>query len=162
MDDYVSKPIDPAQLFTAINRCLPDAVGIELEMSFDEDDSDASDDPPEVAKGPRIVDFEAAESRIGGRDAVKTLALILMEECPKLLDQMDQAIGAGDAKLLQRAAHTLKGSSSHFFAEAVCASAEVLEQFGRDQQLQDAPQAFDQVRRDVAKLLAKIRSTFMK
>ena len=126
-----------------------------------QDDQSVESDSSTESEGPKIVDFEAAESRIGGRDAVKTLALILMEECPKFLDEMDQAIGAGNAKELQRAAHTLKGSSSHFFADRVVQSAEILEQIGRDGELAKAPQAFDEVTREVAKLLAEIRSTFV-
>ena len=64
-------------------------------------------------------------------------------------------------KELQRAAHTLKGSSSHFFATHVVSTAEILENYGEQGEFDNAPEAFENVKVEVDRLIEAIRAKFL-
>ncbi len=67
-----------------------------------------------------VVDFAAAASRVpGGLKGVRRLAEVFVMECESLMDIMRAEIPAGDASLVQRSAHTLKGSANLFCAKRV-------------------------------------------
>ena len=181
MDEYVSKPIDPAQLFAAIEHLVRDSED-EVVLAFDEEaelqlaaepeeaarPEDAGDEPDDsndvevgesVADG--VVDFDAAKERVGGRmETVKTLALILLGECPKLMGQLREAIDGQHAKEMRRAAHTIKGSSSHFLAKHVVAAAEVLERLGEQASFDDAEEAYAKLETEVDRMTGVIKATF--
>jgi HPt (histidine-containing phosphotransfer) domain-containing protein len=91
---------------------------------------------------------------------VRTLALILLEECPKLVEQIEHAIQVRDAKELQRAAHTLKGSSSHFFAIPVQTAAGILEKCGEQADFDEAPKVLADVKLEADRLMQAIRDEF--
>ena len=159
MDEYVSKPIDPVQLFNAIETLVGDREdGFVLDFAAEaelneEEDSLVTDD--------KIVDFEAAKTRVGGRmETVKTLALILLQECPKLMGQLQDAIEQQNAKEVRRTAHTLKGSSSHFLALRVVEAAQVLENYGECEEFDKAPEAYGRLQVEVDRLTQVIEETF--
>jgi|TARA_Y100000758_G_scaffold276708_1_gene221673 HPt (histidine-containing phosphotransfer) domain-containing protein len=49
---------------------------------------------------------------VGGKEeTLRELAGLMLEECPRLLEQMRRSLADGDVEELRRAAHTLKGSA---------------------------------------------------
>jgi response regulator RpfG family c-di-GMP phosphodiesterase len=115
MDRYVSKPISVAELLAAVEGAVPTAA-------------------PAVETASRdVFDPEKALSRVGDdRKLLGELAEIFLEECPKLLTDVRQAVAARDAIRLKRSAHTLKGTVDNFAAQAVFEAAFRLERMGRD------------------------------
>jgi len=84
-----------------------------------------------------VLDEAAALERIGGdRQLLKEIAELFLQEYPELLETMRKALAAGDATLLERAAHSLKGSASNFGAHACVEAALNLERQARDQDLE--------------------------
>jgi two-component system, sensor histidine kinase and response regulator len=82
------------------------------------------------------VDRELALLRVGGdAELLKEIAVLFLDDYPKLLVELHAAAGRGDAKTVERAAHSLKGSVSNFGAHAVVEAAWTLESMGRAQQL---------------------------
>ena len=159
MDEYVSKPIDPKQLSAAIRTTLKSA---KTETAPEPNKSLVKPNIDMETFGRDVVDFEAAMSRVGGdMDAVKTLALVLLEELPKLVSELDSAIERRDAKNTQRVAHTLKGSSSHFFAKGVVEAAGVLEEFGKQSEFEPIPDAVEKLKVEVDRLTNAITTTFV-
>lgn len=75
------------------------------------------------------------EAMLAELDGDEELLVELVEtmriEAPKLLHEVRVAAGAGDAALVARAAHTLKGAVSNFGARAAAEAALRLEQMGR-------------------------------
>jgi two-component system, sensor histidine kinase and response regulator len=67
----------------------------------------------------------------GDADLLRELAEIFINECPKYLSDIYEAISAGDANALQRSAHTLKGSRGNFSTKDAHAPALQLETLGR-------------------------------
>ena len=86
------------------------------------------DDP---ADGPSLDAAEALKRAGGDADLLRELAGLCLDECPKLMADIDDAIGRRDGPRLRLSAHALKGSVANFGAAAARAAAEVLEEIGR-------------------------------
>jgi HPt (histidine-containing phosphotransfer) domain-containing protein len=55
----------------------------------------------------------------GDAEFLRELVGIYLEDTPKQIAQLEQALASGDASVATRAAHTMKGSSGNFGAEAL-------------------------------------------
>lgn len=119
MDAYVSKPIDPKQLYATLASLLPGTSRKEVEVS-----APATAEP--------LVDPVVALARVGGDEKLlRELVMMFRRECPGWLESVRQAIERGDAKELRRAAHTVKGTVGTFGARAAFDMATELETMGR-------------------------------
>jgi HPt (histidine-containing phosphotransfer) domain-containing protein len=88
------------------------------------------------------LDRELALSRVGGDlELLREIAALFLDECPRALLEIHQAIAGGDAGKLENAAHSLKGSVANFGASTAVAAAFRLEQMGRARELIEAPEA---------------------
>jgi two-component system sensor histidine kinase/response regulator len=88
-----------------------------------------------------MFDREIALTRVGGdAELLKEIALLFLEDYPKVMTELRDAAERGDAKNLERAAHGLKGSVSNFGARAAVDAALSLENMGRSQQLDEVRQ----------------------
>lgn len=84
---------------------------------------------------------EVALERIGGdEELLRELCQIFLGEYPKLLDKVREAIAAGNADAVQRAAHSLKGEVSYLGAPSATEIARLLEDMGRAKDLSRAPE----------------------
>ena len=82
--------------------------------------------------------------RVGGdEELLYEIAAIFLEEYPSLLHDIKAAVSGGDAKRLERAAHSLKGSVGNFGAHNATQAAYRLEISGRREDLRDAPKALE-------------------
>ena len=82
--------------------------------------------------GPARLDAAAVLAQFDGdTDLARELAEIFLADAPSQLAALRDAIDAGDADRLRRAAHTLKGSVGVFGAVALQTLAEQMEQAGR-------------------------------
>ncbi len=108
-----------------------------------------------------VMDRAAVLERFeGDMELVREVAELFVADCPHRLNAMHEALTAGDAAALQRAAHSLKGSVSNFSAADAVDAARRLETMGRDGDLANAPAACVALEREIALLLpALIRLT---
>ena len=123
MDDYVSKPIRAEQLFAAIDAVIPRSQV-----------KPARPSPP--ASG---VDW--SETLRSVQDDPILLASIVdaaLEEIPRLMTTIEQAVEERDPTELRLAAHTLKGSLHYFGEAAAVQQASYLEQMGQTSDLHNA------------------------
>jgi HPt (histidine-containing phosphotransfer) domain-containing protein len=67
-----------------------------------------------------------------GGELLRELAELFQADLAKRLDEIAAAVAAGDAELLGRAAHTIKGSAANFGASRLTELALQLERFGRE------------------------------
>ena len=79
----------------------------------------------------------------GDSDFLKELVDAYLDSTPGLLAAMRQAVAAGDAAGLQRAAHTLKTGSANMGALALAALCKELEEMGKLGALQDVTARID-------------------
>ena len=85
------------------------------------------------------LDRPVALLRVGGdEELLKEIAVIFLDDYPKVLSEIRAAIANGDARQLEASAHTLKGSAANFGAAAVVAAALQLEKMGRAARLEQA------------------------
>jgi HPt (histidine-containing phosphotransfer) domain-containing protein len=111
------------------------------------------------AQTPDIIDLAEATQRIpGGPDAVREMAQLLMEECPRLMQQIRDGLAEQDAAVVGRGAHTLKSAADVFGAKAVVASAFRIEMMGRDGNLEAAATELGELEKEVARLDAALKS----
>jgi HPt (histidine-containing phosphotransfer) domain-containing protein len=79
-----------------------------------------------------VFDKAAALDRVDGDvELLAELAGLFLEDCPSLLQQIQEAVAASDSKKLAQAAHTLKGSVGNFCAKPATEAALRLEMMGR-------------------------------
>ncbi len=133
MDAYISKPLQPAELYAAIE-------GQAEELP-------ATGQPPPQVPAPPVeapdlrgaIDLAAALDRVGdSREVLRDLVAVFEDECPKLAGQIRVAIGEKNAADLQRSAHTMKGTLDVFAAERARKLAFDLENMGRQAEFEHA------------------------
>jgi CheY-like chemotaxis protein len=172
MDDYVSKPINPTEMYRAIERfpavCIPAdshprerQACAEAIVAEQHGSANASTDRPLLAQtacdDTPAVDWDAANHRLGGRaDVLSELSELVKVEAPALLIELRQAVEIRDFKGMQRAAHTLKGSVSYFGAEPLVRAALALEILGRTESLDNSTELLATLDHELARVLAAL------
>ncbi|MGI8982589.1 MAG: response regulator [Pirellulaceae bacterium] len=145
MDDYVSKPIRVEQLFGALERLLgkrPPAAA----TKFAEQESSAA-----------VINFDAVLETVGGdRDLLKEIFQAFLDESPKHLQSIRQAIPAGDGALLQRAAHTLRGTMGTIGVNGSADTAAKLERMGKENSFTGAEAACASMERELTAIHAAL------
>jgi two-component system sensor histidine kinase/response regulator len=134
MDGYITKPVR----FSDIEQTL---AGLAK--------------PPVTPPKPAVqaASWKRAEAldRIGGdEELLQDLCHIFLEESPKLLQKLQQAVAAGDTDGVMRAAHSLKGEASYLGADGTSHAARQLEEMGRDKNLSQAGDTLAALERDLA------------
>jgi len=107
MNDYVSKPVKPAALESALRRCLPAPVGT------------TALDPAGLA--------EFVEVAAGDTALLAELIETFLADADERIGSMRAASAVGERDILGKTAHALKGSSSSIGARDLAALAGKLE-----------------------------------
>jgi two-component system sensor histidine kinase/response regulator len=139
MDGYVAKPLQPTELFAAIESLAPGC------------DRGVAPPTPRTESAP-IFDKDAALERTAGDiELLWEIVDVFLAECPHSIAGVCKAIASNDAHTLHRVAHTLKGAVSTLGAVAAKDAAQRLENMGRADDLTGAEAAFavlqDELRR---------------
>jgi CheY-like chemotaxis protein/HPt (histidine-containing phosphotransfer) domain-containing protein len=148
MDDYVSKPVRSEDLKAALDRWLQKAPPPQLE-------GPARSAPlPALAPVKEAFNMQEALARVDGdRELLGEMAALFLEEYPRFLAQIQEAISKKDSSALSYAAHTLKGSVGNFAANAAFDAAFILERIGRQGDLTQAPAALAQLETTLTQLM---------
>lgn len=92
------------------------------------------------------LDRALALERVGGdEELLREIAALFLEECPRMMADIQAAVLAGDAESLERAAHSLKGSVGNFGARRAFRAAARLEAIGRNRDLTPLPEAWSEL-----------------
>ena len=155
MDDYLSKPIRPADLVEAVERM---AVHREPRQAVDAGTLQPPL-PPAVsdAAGPAtdavVFDPDRALARLeGDRQLLRELIAIFRADRPRLLAAIRKAASAADAEALYRGAHALKGTLGTFDAPLAFRAAERLEHAARAGDLSGAAGLVAELATELARL----------
>jgi PAS domain S-box-containing protein len=155
MDDYVSKPINPAILFEVIERVLaganPPAASVAPPPA-------KNDETLPLARG-KTMDVAAALERIDGdRELLTEVAGIFRRDCPAMLETIRDAIERQDARTLEREAHKLKGSLGAFCAQPAFEAALRLEMIGQRHHLDRAAGAYQLLEAEIDRLAPELEA----
>ena len=121
MDDYVSKPIRVDVLIEALSKCQPKIKTNSFVLNSQDNNEGNNEDITTPNSTQVLASSDALDTKIlqsfrqmVGEDAEAFLAEMIdcyLEDTPKLLQEINQAIREANAPNLRRAAHTLKSSS---------------------------------------------------
>jgi len=139
MDDYLSKPIRPAELIAAVERIA--ARGSSREPS----PSVPVGPPAPAASGNGLLfDPKHALARLGGdRQLLRQLIRIFRTDARPLMAAIKRTAADGEADGLRRSAHALKGSLGTIGAPRVAETARRLELLAQEGDLAHASQLVD-------------------
>ncbi|HVW03090.1 MAG TPA: response regulator, partial [Planctomycetaceae bacterium] len=120
MDGYVTKPIDPRELFNAIQKHAPFVPGSPPV------DSDGDGAVPGSCTG--TFDLKSALMSVNGDwELLHEIVGVFLRESPQLQGQIHAAIASRDLAKLRAAAHALKGSAASVGGMCVAHRAQQIE-----------------------------------
>jgi two-component system sensor histidine kinase/response regulator len=138
MDGYVSKPIQPRELSDMIDKLVA---------------SSGSSDKKETPAQLLVLDHDEIQERVGGDlKLLHELIDLFFADCPRMWQNIRDALSQGDAVKLNRAAHTLKGSIGVLGAQSAREAAERVEQLARTGDLAQAAEAVSQLEVELERL----------
>jgi two-component system, sensor histidine kinase and response regulator len=153
MDGYVSKPIDKKELEWAIAGAVPqiDVVIIEPSAKPEEENT--------VANSLLAWDFANSLEGLGGDEQLlREVIGIFLEEIPKHLASLRQAIADGNAEALFRTAHSFKGELGYLGISELSRKAGELEEMGRKSDLEHAAGVFAVFEKEISGIAASMRN----
>jgi HPt (histidine-containing phosphotransfer) domain-containing protein len=107
-----------------------------------------------------IFDLDDALEKVGGdKEILQEILEVFSETYPDQLKELKNAIDNGDAPIVERAAHTLKGSVGTFSAKKSLETAFLLETMGHDGNLQEAAEIYSRLAQEVEELDAALKAT---
>jgi CheY-like chemotaxis protein/HPt (histidine-containing phosphotransfer) domain-containing protein len=167
MNDYVSKPIRIEELVRALrsspgeNRQTAETQSINKPSAVEKVNSHPSNSSePEVVLDAGVL--ENLLEMIGGdRDNFSLLIHSFLEEAPRLLTEMSNAIRTNDLEAVRRTAHSLKSNGTDFGAKRFSDLCKEIETKARTGSLENGPVLLEQISKEyeaVSAALAKIES----
>jgi two-component system sensor histidine kinase/response regulator len=124
MDGYITKPINPAELAETIQAAFRNGTKLPA--------AQAGPNPAGPSDAELLARFD------GDCELLKELAGIFLQECPRMLEDIREALRAGNSTALERAAHALKGSVGNFAMPGPGETAQRLELLAKSGQLSGA------------------------
>jgi signal transduction histidine kinase/CheY-like chemotaxis protein len=154
MDDFITKPIRPDVLAERLEPWL----GVPLAAG---DGPDCDPDPPEQDEESSCWNRLRALQLVGGdSELLHEMIGLFLQRHPQLLARVEAAVLAGDAEELSEAAHAYKGAVSHFAAPDVHDIALALERAGRNRELANTRELWDQLQKEAARLQEALQRAF--
>jgi len=152
MDDYISKPIDAAELFEVLQRWLPQ-INPPSKSSEEEPTSVAVPDG-EIHVTERLNLFE---QEFSAAMVVRLIDKFLPDTAQRLID-LRTAVEAADAQAVARAAHGLKGSYGNIGSQEAAGLCLRLEQDAQSGSVLDANSRLGQLEEDFPRLTWLLRA----
>ncbi|HMK44940.1 MAG TPA: ATP-binding protein [Dissulfurispiraceae bacterium] len=168
MDDYLDKPYTRDELATVMKRWLPEKApmktGEDAPVVNSQNPGSAAernDNGDGCCEG--ILDREKLNDilvlqRPGKPDILASIITAYLENAPRLLSRLKDAVNEGDAQKLFVAAHTLKSSSATLGATALAALAADLELAGRKNEPGRAPQLLGGIEKEFASVRSALEA----
>jgi CheY-like chemotaxis protein len=136
MDGYIAKPIRASKLFDTIAAVL----------------RQRREEPPRNSGLPRLDWSKAVETVQGDIGLLRDIVTTFLDECPRMLEGIQQSLAGHRCRDLQLAAHTLKGSMRYFGAKVAFDRAYELECQARDGKLQTADVTLQSLRAELEQI----------
>jgi CheY-like chemotaxis protein len=144
MDAYLSKPIERAALYASIDE-LTGRVG--------QSSAEASDPVPRDMAFDRRAVLATLD---GDNELLHDIVGFFLTRYPNQMEKIRDAILVRDQKLLERAAHALKGSAANLLARSVVDAATKLEEIGRAGAFAGSAGALQSLEAEILKLQAAL------
>ena len=143
MDGYITKPLNARELFELIEGVGGGASDVQ-EPESDEDDL-------------LVTPADLLSRADGNRDLALKISTLFIDDAPRMLAEMKEAISAKDAAALAGVAHRLKGAASNFAVAGAIAAAAKLEMLARNGNMDDVQPVFATLEQDIDDLIFSLR-----
>jgi CheY-like chemotaxis protein len=157
MDDYITKPINPADMFSVIDKWLPMRGKRSTQRARGKDI--ASKEQGEEAGGKGYpVDMESAMVRFDN-DAVffREMLVKFLEIVPEQVDRLSEAVHQMDFDKIHIYAHGIKGSASNLSAVRVMSIARSIEDKGSGKDITNVLQHTKDLKSEIQRLAAFVQ-----
>ncbi len=124
MDDYLSKPVEPAQLAAKVEQWL---VQAEESLAVAELEAAEEDEQP-------LVVFDKAGFLSRAMDDAELAALLVqtfLTDAPVQMEALSAALESGETRQAEKLAHRLRGAAANMGGEALRDTARMLEEAGK-------------------------------
>jgi two-component system sensor histidine kinase/response regulator len=154
MDGYISKPIATQELFDTINKWTKSYDEKEVSSQQEMFKKGAqTKDIPTGSEHVKPIDLEVALNRFGDdKEFFKEMVDEFLNYAPKQLEILTKAIERGDAKVVEREAHSIKGASGNLGAKHIADLSLQLELLGRTKDLAGAEEIIDNLKSELKHL----------
>ena len=113
MDDHLAKPLSRLQLKAKLDRWLPEVLSAQPDQKGPAPDTPARDiDVLDRQVLSQLRELESADDP----HLLSRVLMLYLDESPKLIDKLKQAVVQKDAREIELTAHTLKASSANIGA----------------------------------------------
>jgi signal transduction histidine kinase/CheY-like chemotaxis protein len=153
MDGYVSKPVNTAQLRAAITLAVPSWGGSDVIEDYSAPESESG------CSSANVWDASETREKLGGDEQLfQDVMRIFLEESERHLAKLRRAIAEGQAEVIEKAAHSLKGELGYMGAPQVVQKARNLEEMGRRGDVDQAVSLFVALESDLSVLVSGVRA----
>jgi signal transduction histidine kinase/CheY-like chemotaxis protein len=143
MDGYMSKPINPQLLFSVVEQ--PPT-------------SPRPAENPAAAPKPKTFDRQALLDRVAGDESLMSDVIkIFLEECPKQLGAIRNAVEQKNPQLIRTTAHALKGAAGNLGANGLFEASGMVERIGAESRLDAADAAWRRLSAEAANVVEALR-----
>jgi HPt (histidine-containing phosphotransfer) domain-containing protein len=161
MDDYLAKPVTTEKLVEVLQRWIP-RDGPPARGSEGEDSGAGAPDDGDESIDATVLAGLRGLQQPGTPDLLGRLIELFLDDAAPRLASLAQAVAQGDARALERQAHTLKGSSANIGARQLARLCEDLEMLGRSGELGRAPGVLTQLEAEFDRVRAALRAEMAK
>lgn len=155
MDEFLSKPVRTADLKRVLMPIQKKNFQQQTTPTTEPQTSVATETVTNIVIPPPVPDALPAGSEVDLNAFYKAFAKIehimgtvikqFLQDYPVIMKQIDQAIKTKDYKALHISAHSLKGMLGEVYAPTCHKLAYEIEQMGKTEKLENAPQAYEQL-----------------
>ncbi|MBF0210155.1 MAG: response regulator [Desulfamplus sp.] len=159
MDDYLSKPFEPDQLFEIIKKRFGAKKDADRDTRLSAQNSGNDGDNGGFSNGESLIDINGLMKRIdGNKELAKQLIGIFLSTYQNKLSDIKQAIDTKNPDALRMAAHALKGMLLHF-GKTIAEIAFRLEAIGKsgDVNQEDAIKIYDHLVVSIQKMVDELQ-----
>jgi CheY-like chemotaxis protein/HPt (histidine-containing phosphotransfer) domain-containing protein len=150
MDDYLSKPIYPNELSDMVEKWIG-KQGASQEEETKVSNKEQADN---------IFDRESLLDRLMGDEELANEILgEFLEDVPRNVTALKEALDNGDAPSIQFQAHTIKGQSANVGGEALCKTAFEIEKAGESGDLETVKARMTELEAQFARLKQAVNRT---
>ncbi len=158
MDDYVSKPFDQQRIRKTLKRWLPDSLKVGPPPPRLEDH-----ETPEQTTASPVLEYKTLEGirclqSEGEEDILSRIIALFLEDTPKQLAGLHQAIGDQDAITVRSIAHSLKSSSANLGALRLSGFFKELEEKGRTNTLTGGAELLVRIEHEFQKIIEPLQA----
>ena len=151
MDDFISKPIDPTEILSVIERLIKGVQVYKEKKAIDEKndqkekteiemkDTSKNSQEPEVIDEELIFDFDNFSLRMGNdEELVKIIIEEFLRDVPERMEVIEKEIMSGNIDAVRINAHSIKGSAANLNASQLKEIASNLELSAKDKDSSDS------------------------